>query len=123
MANIIKIFKISLPIILFFPSILKANSDSTHKNPFFISVRTYYGFIIPHSESIRSISYSRPRGIGVDVGWLFLNKRAWDYCFCYPMLGFNFYYTDFNNRKILGHAFALLFYAEPSFNFSRNSAA
>ncbi|MCX7986807.1 MAG: acyloxyacyl hydrolase [Bacteroidales bacterium] len=92
-----------------------ARNDTTINNPFYIGFRNYYGFIIPHSESIRSISYSRPRGVGIDMGWLALDQKVWDHCFCYPMLGFNFYYTDFNNRPILGHAYAMLFFVEPTF--------
>jgi len=104
---------------LLLPSWLFAHTDTTKNNPFYFGVRSYYGFIIPHSESIRSISYSRPRGIGIDAGWLALRQRVWDHCFCYPLMGINFYYTNFNNHNILGRAYALLFYVEPAFAIYR----
>ncbi|HOK98303.1 MAG TPA: acyloxyacyl hydrolase [Bacteroidales bacterium] len=98
---------------------LFVSADTIEYNPFYLGVRTYYGFIIPHSESIRSISYSRPRGVGIEAGWIALGQRVWDHCFCYPRVGFNFYFTDFNNHDILGRAYAMLFYVEPSFTVLR----
>lgn len=95
-----------------------AQSESM-TNPFFIGTKIDYGFIIPHSESIRSISYSRPRGFAIDVGWLLLGKRAWDYCYCYPESGISFSFTDFDNREILGHAFSLMYFIEPGFSLQR----
>lgn len=93
-------------------------SDSI-SNPFLLSARTFYGFIIPHSESIRSISYSRPRGITLDAGWLWLGQNAWDYCSCYPVSGISFMLTEFDNPEILGRAYSLMYFIEPQFSLQK----
>jgi len=95
-------------LLLLFPNLFQnfeafAQKDSLG-NPFFIGIKADYGFIIPHSEPIRSISYSRPRGFAIDAGWLLLGQRAWDYCYCYPESGISFSFTDFNNPEILGRS-------------------
>ena len=95
-----------------------AQTDTT-PNPFQIGAQVYYGFIIPHSESIRSISYSRPRGITVYAGWLLLGQKAWDYCYCYPLSGISISLTDFDNPEILGRAYSLMYFIEPGFGLQR----
>jgi len=110
-------------LLLLFPNLFQnfeafAQKDSLG-NPFFIGIKADYGFIIPHSESIRSISYSRPRGFAIDAGWLLLGQRAWDYCYCYPESGISFSFTDFNNPEILGRSYSLMYFIEPGFSLQR----
>lgn len=107
---------------LFWVSITIANgqTDSAKiKNPMNIGLRSHYGFILPHSKSIKEISYSRPWGIDADISWLLLNENAWNYCFCYPRMGFTISYTNFDNPEILGNAFGLNYFVEPFLTYRR----
>ncbi len=79
----------------------------------YAGLRTHYGFIIPHSEKIRGISNSNPRGIEFDIGRHHTGNRAWEYCFCYPRTGLMLSWFDFDNPEILGNAWIITPYIEP----------
>jgi hypothetical protein len=102
---------------LFSPS-FGQRADSL-KNPLNIGIRSYYGFIIPHSDKIADISYSKPWGIDIDLSWLLLGNKAWDYCFCYPRLGISFSYTNFANPRIIGNAYSIIGIIEPFLSYSK----
>jgi len=91
----------------------KQKVKETEKLPFSLGINTQYGFIIPHSQSIQSVSDSNPYGIQINFNWLNINKSAWNQCLCYPRLGFSAAYFNFNNPTILGSAYALSFFVEP----------
>lgn len=78
-------------------------------------VRLNYGYIFAHTKSIEAAAHSNPLGIQADFSWHFTTNNAYNYCNCYPRLGFSFYYWDFKNQDILGQAFNLLAFAEPFF--------
>ena len=106
---------------LFFPGYYSARADSTQtaRKPFIVALRTHYGFIIPHSESIRSISDSRPWGVELEGSWLLTGDKAWDYCFCHPRMGAAVSYVNFDNRDILGSATSLVYFIEPFLSYNR----
>lgn len=85
----------------------------TAKTAINLGVQNYYGFIIPHSQAIRTISHSHPRGIEADISFHFADAKSWHYLKGYPRLGASIIYTDFANPAVLGRAYALLLYAEP----------
>jgi hypothetical protein len=82
-------------------------------------IKWHHGFIIPHSEDIRSISLSSPRGLELDFSWHYRGQTAWEYCYCFPRLGVVYQWIDFDNPEILGHAHTFATYIEPFFNASR----
>lgn len=98
-----------------------SQNDTLPNQPAVFSFGIIYhkGFIIPHSESIRSISYSKPWIIETDFFWHFTDQNAWEYCFCYPRIGLSLLYIDFDNPEILGHAICFAPYIEPFFHTHR----
>jgi len=78
-----------------------------------LGLRGHYGFIIPHSASIRSISYSKPWTVEADLAWHLNGARAWQQCNCYPRLGISVMYVNFDNPAVLGSGLTALAYAEP----------
>lgn len=84
-----------------------------------LGLRGHYGFIIPHSASIRSISYSKPWALEADIAWQLTRMRAWQQCNCYPRLGITTTYVNFDNPAVLGSGFTSLAYAEPFFSVHR----
>jgi len=84
-----------------------------------LGFKSQYGFIIIHSKSIREIRDSYPWGLELDMNWHYNNKKSWEFCNCYPKLGFSGTYWDFDNPEILGHGFSSLFFVEPYFNHHR----
>lgn len=91
-------------------------SGNERDNHSFIGLTTYYGFIIPHSEKIRGISSTNPRGLDLDIGFHLKGDNAWRYCFCYPRAGIMLSWIDFDNKEILGDALIITPYIEPFFS-------
>lgn len=94
-------------------SVAFAQIDTTQRTIKGVSLRTYYGFIIPHSESIRAISSSNPFGMELDWHWHLIHEKALQNFGNYPRVGFTFQYTNFANPNILGNAFSFISYFEP----------
>lgn len=78
-----------------------------------IGLHAHYGFIIPHSTTIRSIADSNPWGLEADLSWHFSNRKAWEYLQAYPRVGVSLAYYNFDNPRVLGNAYSLMVYAEP----------
>jgi len=97
-------------------SSLSAMDSSSVMNPRSVAARLHYGYIIPHSMSIREISYSRPRGFQIEYSKRLNTQEAWDRAGCYPKVGLSFYYFDYDNPPILGHSYTLSGFVEPVFN-------
>ncbi|MBN1186008.1 MAG: acyloxyacyl hydrolase [Bacteroidales bacterium] len=95
-----------------------AHDTIMRKTPFIIGIRQHYGFIIPHSQSIRSISHSNPWIIEADFDWLQLGENAWDYCFCYPRIGATLGYVNFNNPDIIGSGIYIVPHIEPFLSYT-----
>lgn len=97
------------------PALLWAQQDATENTPPAVNVglNTHYGFIIPHSNTVRHIANSNPWGVEADISLHFTDARAWQYVQGYPRLGASLAYYNFDNPDVLGNAYALLLYAEP----------
>ncbi len=80
-----------------------------------IGLRLHRGFIIPHSDSIADISFSKPYRLELDASLHLTKQSVWQYCNCFPRVGLSFFYTNFDNRIILGDAFSVMPYIEPHF--------
>ncbi|AKD05316.1 acyloxyacyl hydrolase [Pontibacter korlensis] len=78
-----------------------------------LGLRTHYGFIIPHSDAIREVSYSHPRALELDLSLHFTSKKAWQFIQGYPRFGASVSYINFDNPDVLGNAYALILYVEP----------
>lgn len=91
--------------------------DTTHsfKPAFSMGIQAFGGFIIPHSESIKSISYSSPFGVEASAAWHFSDIKAQSYCNCFPRMGISLSYINFDNPSILGESFTLAPFVEPYF--------
>lgn len=116
-------FRRALFVLLLFRMVtLSAQMDTLISAPPSFSIGFFFqkGFIIPHSEAIRSISYSHPWILESSFAWHFSDPQSVSYCNCYPRLGVSTLYINFNNPGLLGQGFALAPYAEP-FIFSSNS--
>lgn len=85
------------------------------KNPSYIGLSLDYGYILQHTPSLEEIGDAYPRGISVDWSKFLLRKEAWDFCNCFPKLGLELSYWDFDKDDILGHGVTALGYAEPYF--------
>jgi len=103
-----------LPVLIFVFALCllcKAQSDSSiHLCTGF---HAHYGFIIPHSEVIRPLSYSNPYGYLFDIGLLNKSDESWRVFNSWWMAGLQTGYFSFDNRDTLGGTFILTAFAEP----------
>jgi hypothetical protein len=88
-------------------------SQQEHKNSLIIGLRSHYGFIIAHHKELKATSQTYPWGLEAEVNWQLMTKESWQYCFCYPRVGFSFFYANFDNPDVLGSAFNLYGFMEP----------
>lgn len=80
-----------------------------------IGLKTNVGFIIPHSEDIKSISDANPWTIELDYSRLRTDDKSYQRCACYPKSGFVLSYINFDNPEIIGHGFTFVPFIEPFF--------
>jgi hypothetical protein len=112
------------------------NFEKSYSVVYFILVFSVYGFgqtsspaalqmggfsgnILPHSEDIRSLSYSSPWGINAALMWQ--NPLAGT-SYQHPLKtrkGFRFQYVNFNNPEQLGYTLTLSAFTEPMFGSNR----
>jgi hypothetical protein len=112
--------KIKLLLIIFSVlsfSAFALNETAYISNPRVIGIKTHYGFILPHSESIREIAFSNPWGIQIDYAKQLNSQWAWDYLGGYPRVGLSFAYFNFDNPDILGNSYTVGAFFEPYVTF------
>ncbi len=100
---------IPLLIILVFTAENRVNSQ----NGLIPGIKSHYGFIIPHSSTIRDISKSNPWGFEAEWSWQLMSRNAWNYCYCFPRTGISFFYINFANPGVLGSSYAPYVFIEP----------
>ncbi len=79
----------------------------------FSGVKAHYGYIIPHSIALRTVSESNPYGLQIETGWLKTNDKAWKTCNCYGKTGISFAFFNYANPSRLGRSYNLMYFAEP----------
>jgi hypothetical protein len=90
---------------------ISANADTIPH--VFTGFQAHYGFIIPHSESIRDVSHTRPFGLEISHGKFHTSFSDWKVFNAYWISGLEASYFNFQNPKVLGSAIAISFFAEP----------
>ncbi len=81
-----------------------------------VGLKLHFGSVLIHSRELRPIRNSYPTGVELDFAWHKISQKAWESCMCYPKLGVSLAFWNFDNKKVLGHGVAGLFYIEPVFN-------
>jgi hypothetical protein len=86
-------------------------TDSLKHN--YIGIQAHYGFIIPHSASIREISHTRPFGFEISWNRLHTSPEKYRVFNAYWVSGIELRYFNFQNPEILGSVYDLTLFAEP----------
>jgi hypothetical protein len=92
-------------------SVLYASTDTIPH--VFAGFQAHYGFIIPHSESIRNVSHTKPYGIEISYCNFHTSLKDWKVFNSYWISGIEMSYFNFQNPEILGYIFAISAFAEP----------
>jgi len=96
---------------------LTLKGQDSLRNPMYFSVKPQYGFIIPHSSSIREVSDVHPYGFEVESGWYLVQQENWERCNCYSRAGLSLLHMDYRMPDILGSSTNFIAFAEPFFNY------
>lgn len=105
---------IAILIITWLISSIRAESDTTK---YFVAagLKLHKGIVLIHSANLRPVEHSYPWGVSAEIGFHYANKKSWDACNCYPLLGASISFWDFNKQEILGYGTTGMFYIEPFF--------
>lgn len=97
--------------------LLAFHSAFAQKNPTYYSFKGHYGFIIAHSQELKSISQTNPFGVQLEYSRLKISDKAWKTCYCYGRTGLSFAYFNYNNPDVLGSSYNLIYFVEPYFTY------
>ena len=90
-------------------------AETKSKNPTILGLSFDYGHILKHAPSLRAIDDAYPIGITAEWSKLMLAESAWNICNCFPRLGVDLSYWNFDNTDVLGHGALMVGYLEPYF--------
>jgi hypothetical protein len=79
----------------------------------FTGFQAHYGFIIPHSESIRDISHTNPYGLELYRAKFHTSYKEWQVFNANWISGMELSYFNFQNPEIIGYTLAVSAFAEP----------
>ncbi len=126
--TVYKIFDIVRPwifilcFIIFYQS-AKAQTDSTfvESRPTFIGVNLEYGILLRHTETLQLLDPANPYGINVEWSKQLLTKKAWEFCNCFPKVGVNLAYWNWDNPDVLGYSVFASGFIEPYFRTKKRT--
>lgn len=95
-------------------------SGQDKSNSILFNTKAHYGFIIAHHRELRDVSKTNPWGFELETAWQLMTEDTWQYCYCYPKVGFSFFYINFDNPNVLGSSYALYPFVEPVINAEKN---
>ncbi|OZV66797.1 acyloxyacyl hydrolase [Winogradskyella aurantia] len=99
----------------------QSNSKFTESRPTIIGVSLDYGFLIKHTPSLREIEDAYPSAITLDWSKLLLTQNAWDFCSCFPRVGVDLAYWNWDNPDVLGNGILAMGYVEPYFRTQKRT--
>lgn len=102
-------------------TLAQTESDFEEKTITFIGVNLDYGFLIKHTPSLRAIDDAYPKAIALDWSKLLLTKSAWDFCNCFPRVGVDLAYWNWDNKDVLGSGILSMAYAETYFRTQKKT--
>ena len=89
--------------------------SSVESMPTIIGLNIDYGYILKHSENLRELEDAYPQGIGFEWSKMLLTRNAWEFCNCFPRVGAELSYWNWDNPDILGSGIIAMGFAESYF--------
>lgn len=105
--------------LLFIPFQSLAQPANEETPLFSYGIRLHQAFILVHSEDIRPVEETYPRGLELDFAWQQRSYESFNKCNCFPKLGASVQFWDFDSPDILGRGINAYFYVEPEYGASR----
>jgi hypothetical protein len=110
------ICKPALFILLFLiPPVCFAVTDTL---PYFhTGIQVHYGFILPHSTAIETVSHTKPFGFEISRNKLNTSFKSWKVFNAFWISGVQVRYFNFQDPKVLGGEFDVTLFAEPILSY------
>jgi hypothetical protein len=70
---------------------------------------------------LREIDDAYPSAISLDWSKLLLTQKAWDFCSCFPKVGIDLAYWNWDNPDVLGSGLLAMGYLEPYFRTQKRT--
>jgi opacity protein-like surface antigen len=86
-----------------------------------VGVNLDYGYLLKHTPSLRQIDDAYPSAITLDWSKLLLTQNAWDFCNCFPRVGIDLAYWNWDNPDVLGNGILAMGYVEPYFRTQKRT--
>jgi hypothetical protein len=86
---------------------------SQNRDAFSIGIQSQYGFILAHSDKIKSVSHTKPYGFELTFSKLHGNFESWKVFRRYNASGIQLSYFDFQNRDVIGQSYLISIFTEP----------
>lgn len=86
-----------------------------------IGLNLDYGTLLKHTPSLRAIDDAYPSAISIEWSKLLLSEEAWEFCSCFPRLGVDVAYWNWDNPDVLGNGVLAMGFVEPFFRTQKRS--
>jgi hypothetical protein len=104
-------------IIIYLP-VFSAKTDTI--SHLYTGLQAHYGFIIPHSQSIKDISHTNPYGFEINLNRIHTSFDKWQVFNAYWISGLEARYFNYQNPEVLGGVFDVCVFAEPVVRHGKN---
>ena len=94
-------------ILICFVPVLSLSQSKLKNQNYFLSLRNYYGIIMPHHPEIQFVTDKRIHALELNFGVKTNGNQIWQQMHNYPNIGLGYLYTDLGNPDILGKSHSL----------------
>lgn len=83
-------------------------------HPVYLGIKIHpTGSILPHSQEIKSLATTMPRGFQIEASRFNISQKSWESCHCFARTGIAYTIFDYGNLKQLGQSHNLSLFVEP----------
>jgi len=79
------------------------------------------GYLLKHAPTLKQIGDAYPTGVTLEWGKFLLTENAWEFCNCFPKVGAELAYWNFDNTEVLGNGVLAMGFLEPYFRTQKNT--
>ncbi len=86
-----------------------------------LGVNLDYGYLLKHTPTLEAIPTAYPSGISVSWSKFLITKKSWEFCNCFPRVGVDLGYWNWDNPDVLGHGVLSMGFIEPYFRTQKKT--
>lgn len=95
-------------------ALISCITSNAQSRPIYLGLKFHpTGSILPHSQEIRSLANTRPRGFQIEASRFNISQKSWESCHCFARTGIAFSVIDYGNPNQLGQSNNLYLFVEP----------